>query len=116
MKKRMGRPREIYNLSLFGRHIGQGTMEELAAITGEKVSKLRYDLSVSGKNRGVIAVENLGDGDFALYHGEKLIEIGTAEELARVQGVGVRTLKNYATPSHRKKVMGNKKYYQLEKI
>lgn len=39
---------------------------------------------------------------FALYKGDCFIAIGTAEELARLQGVTAETIRYYSTPAHRR--------------
>ena len=38
--------------------------------------------------------------EFALYKGDRIIAIGTAEELARRQGVTAETIRYYSTPAH----------------
>ena len=38
--------------------------------------------------------------EYALYHGDKFVAIGTAEELAEVQDVKPDTIKFYASPSY----------------
>lgn len=43
------------------------------------------------------------EAEYALYHGDEFIAIGTAEELARMQGVAPETIKFYATPAYAKR-------------
>ena len=48
-------------------------------------------------------------GEYALYRGEKLIEIGTAAELAELFKVKVETIKFYATPINFKRAKNRNK-------
>lgn len=40
---------------------------------------------------------------YALYHADKILTIGTIEELANYLGVQKRTIKFYSTPTHLKR-------------
>lgn len=48
-------------------------------------------------------------GEYALYKGDDLIDIGTAEELAAKRGVQAETIKFYATPTNARRNKGGKK-------
>lgn len=43
------------------------------------------------------------NSQYALYKGEKLVEIGTKKELAELLKVRVETITFYTTPTHRKR-------------
>lgn len=40
---------------------------------------------------------------YALYHGDKFIDLGTKKYLADLLGVSINTISYYMTPSHRKR-------------
>jgi len=107
-----GRTGKRYALYLDGEYLGSGTIKELTFIADVSEAALRYHLKNSGK-KGLIAVENLGDGDFAYYKGDELLAIGTAAELAEKFNVGERTIRHYATPIYRKRQKNNVKHYKL---
>lgn len=44
------------------------------------------------------------DKMYALYHGDEILTIGTAKELANYLGVNERTIKFYSTPTHKKRI------------
>lgn len=46
---------------------------------------------------------------FALYKGDKLIDIGTAKELAKKQGVSIRTIYLYSSTKYRQEAEGKNK-------
>lgn len=48
--------------------------------------------------------------EFALYKGDRIIAIGTAEELARRQGVTAETIRYYSTPAHRRRAFGTNRF------
>lgn len=48
--------------------------------------------------------------EYALYHGDKFIAIGTADELARKQGVAPETIKFYATPAYAARDKGQNRF------
>lgn len=45
--------------------------------------------------------------EYALYHGDTFIDIGTIEYLAKLLNVGVRTIKFYSSPTYYKRSGGN---------
>lgn len=47
---------------------------------------------------------------FALYKGDRLIALGTAEDLARWQGVTAETIRYYSTPAHRRRASGTNRF------
>ncbi len=53
------------------------------------------------------------NSQYALYKGEKLVEIGTKKELAELLKVRVETISFYTTPTHRKR---SKNGYSVVKI
>lgn len=48
--------------------------------------------------------------EFALYKGDLLVAIGTAEEIARRQGVTAETIRYYSTPAHRRRASGTNRF------
>lgn len=107
-----GRTGKRYALYLDGEHLGSGTIKELTIIAGVSEAVLRYHLKNSGK-KGLIAVENIGGGDFAYYKGDELLAIGTAAELAEKFGVREDSIRHYSTPTYRKRQKNNVKHYNL---
>lgn len=51
------------------------------------------------------------DKIYALYHGDKFIDLGTAEYLAKLIGVDIKTIKYYSYESYRKRLKGKKACY-----
>lgn len=41
--------------------------------------------------------------EYALYHGDEFVAIGTKKELAELEGVSMNTISFYATPCHLKR-------------
>lgn len=54
--------------------------------------------------------------EYALYHGEQFLEIGTVKELAEFLGVKEFTIRFYATPTYKKRCSGPKPNYVLEPL
>lgn len=57
--------------------------------------------------------------EYALYKGDKFIDLGTAKELAKKLDVDERTIQYYATPAHLKrcqKFNGNNNYLIVVKL
>lgn len=50
------------------------------------------------------------EAEYALYHGDEFIAIGTADELARMQGVAPETIKFYATPAYASRDKGQNRF------
>lgn len=48
--------------------------------------------------------------EFALYKGDRFIAIGTAEDLARSQGVTADTIRYYSTPAHLRRAEGTNRF------
>lgn len=48
--------------------------------------------------------------EFALYKGDLLVSVGTAEEIARRQGVTAETIRYYSTPAHRRRASGTSRF------
>ena len=44
--------------------------------------------------------------EYALYKGDKFIDLGTKKKLAKLLGVKISTITFYATPSYRKRGLG----------
>lgn len=44
--------------------------------------------------------------DYALYKGDKFIELGTKDKIAILLGVKINTISFYATPTYRKRGLG----------
>jgi hypothetical protein len=44
---------------------------------------------------------------YALYHGDKFIDIGSLEYLAKLIGVGKRTISFYMSPTYKKRTNYN---------
>lgn len=44
---------------------------------------------------------------YALYHGDKFIDLGTLQYLAKKIGVSLRTMYYYSSPSYRKRSKGS---------
>ena len=49
--------------------------------------------------------------EYALYHGEEFIDIGTIEYLAKLLNVKKRTIYFYSTPAYKKRVPDESKRY-----
>lgn len=47
--------------------------------------------------------------EYALYRGEECLVIGTAEEIAKDQGIAISSVYYYGTPAHKKRIKGNAK-------
>ena len=56
------------------------------------------------------------NSQYALYKGEKLVEIGTKRELAELLKVRVETIAFYTTPTHRKRLAQQKRYREKKKL
>lgn len=41
--------------------------------------------------------------EYAIYHGDKFIDLGTKEYLAKKLNVTTKTIESYQTPSHQKR-------------
>lgn len=52
-----------------------------------------------------MGANNKGD-QFALYKGDELLGLGTAEELAAEHGVEASTIRFYSTPSYKARASG----------
>lgn len=50
------------------------------------------------------------EAEYALYHGDEFIAIGTAAELAMKQGVAPETIKFYATPAYAARDKGQNRF------
>lgn len=111
----MPRRRKVYRLICDGRFVTEGTLYELSELTGRSVCQLREDKKQSNVNRGRIIAVNLGDGEFALYRGEEMIAMGTAQELAELQNVKAETIRFYSSPVYAKRA-AKKRVYQLFEI
>lgn len=45
--------------------------------------------------------------DYALYRGDRFVDIGSLNKLAMVAGVSVSTIRFYMSPCHRKRARGS---------
>lgn len=48
--------------------------------------------------------------EYALYKGDRIIAIGTADELAQRQGVTAETIRYYSTPAHCRRASGTNRF------
>lgn len=51
----------------------------------------------------------MGDTIYVLYLGDEVIDIGTADELAKRRGVKPSTIYHYSTQAYRKRIKGQDK-------
>lgn len=65
----------------------------------------------SSKNliRDEIEVIQLAKAEYALYKGDKFIDIGTADELAKKRNVSKRMIYYLSTPTYKRKLKKRKK-------
>ena len=112
------RPLKLYDVYKGKKYVMTGNILEIAKALDMSVSGvanyINSDVNPSSRQKYLLLpIEGSNEVIYAMYRGEKLLEIGTKHELAKKFNIKTTTVEHYSYAAHHKRVKGTNRMFAI---